>query len=170
MAAGIVAMAGFAIDKGGDKDESEARDGAEAAILEQLESGELTLADLDEKDPIRIRLEEEGAEPPEEEEPEEPEEQPPGELEPGDADRGQEVFFQNGCNVCHGDSGEGGIGPTLAETTLSVDQVIEQYRSPRGTMPAFSADAVSDQQVADVHAWLQTLPLPDTIVPGEGTP
>ena len=96
--------------------------------------------------------------------------QPPEEIELGDADRGQQVFFQNGCNVCHGDTGEGGIGPTLAQTGFSVEQVIDQYRKPRGTMPAFNADTVSDQQVADVHAWLQTLPLPDTIIAGEGTP
>ena len=167
MAAGIVALAGFAIDKGDEKDRSEAREGAEEAILHQLETGEITLADLDPTDPIRVRAAEEGAEVPEEE-PAEP--QPPEEIELGDADRGQQVFFQNGCNVCHGDTGEGGIGPTLAQTGFSVEQVIDQYRKPRGTMPAFNADTVSDQQVADVHAWLQTLPLPDTIIAGEGTP
>lgn len=170
LAAGIVALAGFAIDKGDEKDRSEAREGAEEAILHQLEAGQITLADLDETDPIRIRLEGEGAEVPEEE-PEQPTDpEPPAELEPGDPERGQQVFFQNGCNVCHGDTGEGGIGPTIAQTGLSVGQMIDQYRNPRGVMPAFNPDVVTDQQVADVHAWLQTLPLPDTIVEGEGTP
>jgi cytochrome c oxidase subunit 2 len=86
------------------------------------------------------------------------------------AARGQELFFANGCSVCHGDNGEGGIGPTIASTGFSLDQVIGQYRSPRDAMPAFPADRVSDAEVADIYAWLQTLPLPDTIVPGEGTP
>ena len=170
LAAGIIALAGFAIDKSGKKDDQLALSGANLAVLERIESGELTLADLDETDPVRIALEAEGAEaPPEEEQPPAVEE-PPAALGPGDAERGQQVFFQNGCNVCHGDTGQGGIGPTLAQTGFSVDQVTNQYRSSRGIMPAFSADIVPDQSVADVHAWLQTLPLPDTIVPGEGTP
>ena len=86
------------------------------------------------------------------------------------AANGQELFFTNGCSVCHGDKGEGGIGPTIASTGLSLDQVISQYRNPREAMPAFPADRVSDAEVADIYAWLQTMPLPDTIVQGEGTP
>ena len=86
------------------------------------------------------------------------------------AARGQELFFANGCSVCHGDNGEGGIGPTIASTGFSLEQVIGQYRSPRAVMPAFPADRVSDAEVADIYAWLQTLPLPDMIMPGEGTP
>ena len=115
-----------------------------------------------------------------------PEEQPPADADAqtGDAaprsaagrtaaemvSEGRELFFANGCNVCHGDNGEGGIGPTIARTGFTLEQEIGQYRSPRSAMPAFPADRVSDAQVAAIHAWLQTVPLPDTIVPGEGTP
>ena len=89
----------------------------------------------------------------------------------GDPDRGQELFFANGCNVCHGENGEGLIGPTIASTNFTITQVTEQYRSPRGTvMPEFPVDRVPDADVADIYAWLQTLPLPDVIVPGLGTP
>lgn len=87
-----------------------------------------------------------------------------------DRDRGQQVFFQNGCNVCHGDVGEGGIGPTIAQTGLAVEQMIDQYRNPRGVMPRFDPSVIPDEDVANVHAWLQGLALPATIVPGEGTP
>ncbi len=86
------------------------------------------------------------------------------------ASRGQELFFANGCSVCHGNTGEGGIGPTIASTGLSLDAVIQQYRSPRGFMPPFAADRISDDQVGDIFTWLQTLPLPANIVEGEGTP
>ena len=88
----------------------------------------------------------------------------------GDAANGQRLFFANGCNVCHGDTGQGGIGPTIASTNLNLEQVIGQYRSPRAAMPPFPADRVPDEDVADIYAWLQTQPLPDVIVPGEGTP
>ena len=94
---------------------------------------------------------------------------PPAAAAP-DPTRGQQVFFQNSRNVWHGDTGQGGIGPTIAQTGFSVDQVLNQYRSPRGFMPASPASVIPDADVASVHAWLQTLPLPDVIVPGEGTP
>ena len=84
--------------------------------------------------------------------------------------RGRQLFFANGCQSCHGEQGEGFIGPTLAQTSFTIDEVIQQYRTPRNLMPPFSADRVSDAEVADIHAWLQTLPLPATIVQGEGTP
>jgi len=71
---------------------------------------------------------------------------------------GQELFFANGCNACHGDQGLGSIGPEIASTSLSLEEVISQYRNPRNQMPAFPADRVPDEQVADIYAWLQTLP------------
>lgn len=37
-------------------------------------------------------------------------------------------------------------------------------------MPRYDISVILDEAVADVLAWLQTLPLPDNIVPGEGTP
>ena len=88
----------------------------------------------------------------------------------GDVVRGQELFFANGCNVCHGDVGQGGIGPTIASTGFNEEQVLEQYRNPRGVMPPFDEGRVADEDVGNIYAWLQTLPLPDSIVPGEGTP
>jgi len=51
-----------------------------------------------------------------------------------------------------------------------LDQVIEQYRSPRAIMPAFQADQLPDGDVADIFSWLKTLELPANIIPGEGTP
>ena len=48
--------------------------------------------------------------------------------------------------------------------------MIDQYRNPRGVMPRFDQSVIPDEDVANVHAWLQGLPLPDNIVPGEGTP
>lgn len=91
-------------------------------------------------------------------------------LTSADPARGQELFFASGCNVCHGDTGGGAIGPTIAQTGFTLAQVIQQYRTPRSAMPPFPADKVPDQDVAHIYAWLQTLPLPEQIVPGLGTP
>ena len=88
----------------------------------------------------------------------------------GDPARGQQVFFANGCSACHGDTGQGGIGPTLAQTSFTLEQEIAQYRNPRGAMPPFNEATIPDEDVANILAWLATPPLPNTIVPGEGTP
>ena len=78
----------------------------------------------------------------------------------GNATNGQSLFFSLGCNVCHGDSGEGLVGPTIAQTIVPLDRVITQYREPLEAMTAFPPDQVSDEDVADIYAWLQTVPRP----------
>ena len=163
--AGVISMAGFAIHKADLPNESAARDASNAAAAELIASGLFT---ADENDPALALLAQEGQQE-QQQEAEEPEEEQSGDGE-ADSANGQELFFANGCNVCHGDNGQGGIGPTLASTNFTLDQVISRYRSPRGVMPIFSEDRVPDTNVADIYAWLQTLPLPNTIVPGLGTP
>ena len=88
----------------------------------------------------------------------------------GDAARGAQLFLNNGCAVCHGDQGQGLIGPTIAQTRFTIEQVLSQYRKPRLLMPPFPEALVPDADVADIYAWLHTLPIPATIVPGEGSP
>ena len=168
MIAGIIAVAGFAIDKSGRKDDQPAVAAATEAVAELVREGQVAIEDLDEKDPARDLLGDAEApvatpEPPQTDEP------AGGDDEP-DASRGEDIFFANGCSACHGDSGQGGIGPTVASTSLSIDDVIAQYRNPRGIMPPFDASRISDAEVNDIYAWLQTLALPDEIVPGLGTP
>ena len=70
---------------------------------------------------------------------------------------GNELFFENGCNICHGDTGQGGIGPAIAQTTLTLAAVISQYRNPRAVMPPFAENRISDDQVANIYAFLQSL-------------
>lgn len=93
----------------------------------------------------------------------------PGRVVAGDPDRGREVFVANGCMVCHGDAGDGGIGPTLARTSLDTGRAIEQVRRPRGVMLRYDVTVIPDEQAADILARLHTLALPDRIVSGEGT-
>lgn len=78
----------------------------------------------------------------------------------GNPANGQNLFFSLGCNVCHGDQGEGLVGPTIAMTIVPLDRVIEQYRVPLEAMTEFPPDQVSDEEIADIYAWLQTVPRP----------
>jgi mono/diheme cytochrome c family protein len=80
----------------------------------------------------------------------------------GDATNGKKVFLADGCFTCHGRSGQGGAyngpAPILAHTALPFDAFKNQLRNPADDMPAFSTAVVSDQEVADIYAFVQTLP------------
>jgi len=74
----------------------------------------------------------------------------------GDASRGQTVFQEN-CAGCHGDSGQGGVGPQLAGSGLDAAQVTSAVQQGRGVMPA---GLVSGQEQADVVAYVVSISSP----------
>lgn len=82
-----------------------------------------------------------------------------------DAGHGQQLFSSLGCTACHGPQGEGLIGPTIAGTDLPLSTVVRQYRAPYQNMPRFGPDQVSEADIADIYAFLQTLPTPQATVP-----
>jgi ubiquinol-cytochrome c reductase cytochrome c subunit len=77
---------------------------------------------------------------------------------------GGEVYRLN-CASCHHATGSGGVlaygveVPPLDEATAV--QVVEALRVGPAQMPAFSRDAISDQQAIDVAAYVQELRDPD---------
>lgn len=77
-----------------------------------------------------------------------------------DTDTGEYLYIARGCLGCHGASGEGGVGPTLARTALPVEAFMEQVRSPRGIMPAFPMTAVTDAEVRAIYGYVQALASP----------
>ena len=82
----------------------------------------------------------------------------------GDAKAGQQVFLSIGCWECHGSEAQGGAitGPRLAHTALPYAAVLQQLRVPQNAMPPYEASVVPDAQVADIYAWLESLPAPQT--------
>lgn len=81
---------------------------------------------------------------------------------PGDAPNGQKVYLADGCFMCHGRSGQGGAyngpAPVLAKTQMPFDGFKNQLRNPVDDMPAYSEAVMSDQQIADIYAFVQSLP------------
>jgi ubiquinol-cytochrome c reductase cytochrome c subunit len=82
------------------------------------------------------------------------------------AANGKAVFMRVGCYTCHGTVGQGGAGARLAPNTmpLTAMQVWVRGGTPgwsiaRG-MPAFPTTAISDGELADVQAYLASLPPP----------
>ena len=82
------------------------------------------------------------------------------------AANGAAVFMRAGCPACHGTVGHGGAGPKLAPSTLPLAAFTTWVRN--GTpgwsftsgMPAYPAAVVSDAELADMRAYLASLPAP----------
>jgi mono/diheme cytochrome c family protein len=82
----------------------------------------------------------------------------------GDATNGQRIYLAVGCFTCHGRSGQGGAfngpAPILASTALPFDGFKGQIRDPSNDMPAFSDAVLSDKDIADIFAFVKSLPGP----------
>ena len=170
LAAGVFALVGFAVYKGADRHVVEAKALSEVAGAEGWETGLFCIEDGKEDHPSLSLTERP---------PETCAEAAPLPIEnlndeeyggedavraAADPLRGAELYVANGCQVCHGEVGEGIVGPTIARTGLDIQGVISQYRQPRGIMQEFSAEDVSVADIADVWAWLQTLPAVDPLI------
>jgi ubiquinol-cytochrome c reductase cytochrome c subunit len=85
----------------------------------------------------------------------------PAALAAGSAEKGKAAFVKHGCWQCHGYVGQGGItGPRLAHTQLSVEALNAFVRNTRGGMPPYQKAILSDADIADIHAYLQSVPKP----------
>lgn len=81
-----------------------------------------------------------------------------------DAARGKEIYVKAGCWQCHGYVGQGGAGaPKLAPEPLPIDAMITFVRNSNRAMPAYSDKIVSDAEMADIHAFLESLPAPKKV-------
>jgi mono/diheme cytochrome c family protein len=77
----------------------------------------------------------------------------------GNAANGKQLFEKQNCYYCHGTAGQGGRdGARIAATALTVAQFTRYVRRPVGAMPAYTAKLLTDEQLADVYAYLKTLP------------
>jgi len=77
----------------------------------------------------------------------------------GNAANGKKLFLRDGCYECHGYAGQGGAaGARIATIGLNAQSLIRYVRAPGGQMPAYTDKVISDQELTDIHAYLQTLP------------
>lgn len=75
------------------------------------------------------------------------------------AEKGKAAYIQNGCWQCHGFVGQGGVaGPKLAPEAKPLEYFAAFIRNTRGTMPPYSETILSKQDLADIHAYLKSLP------------
>jgi len=86
------------------------------------------------------------------------EEKPPA----GNAQNGKKLYISYGCFECHGRQGQGTSvgGPRLGPNPISLPAFSKYVRQPSGQMPPFTAKVTSDADLADIYAFLQSLPQP----------
>jgi mono/diheme cytochrome c family protein len=80
----------------------------------------------------------------------------------GDAANGRKVYLADGCYQCHGRVGQGGLmtgqAPVLAQTKMPYMAFVRQLRNPINDMPPYPQNLLSEKDVADIFAYLQSLP------------
>jgi mono/diheme cytochrome c family protein len=80
----------------------------------------------------------------------------------GDAAKGKANFERVGCWQCHGHEGQGGReGPRIAAPVpLAYPALSSFVRTTSGDMPPFTEKVLSNQELTDIYAYLQSIPAP----------
>jgi mono/diheme cytochrome c family protein len=85
----------------------------------------------------------------------------------GDAAKGKQLFLAKGCSYCHGTVGQGGGGRTgglrIVNMGLGFPAFLNQLRQPVNEMPPYVASALPDADVADIFAYIASLPPPPDV-------
>ncbi|MDB5908096.1 MAG: hypothetical protein JWP34_2210 [Massilia sp.] len=78
----------------------------------------------------------------------------------GSVEKGKALYMKNMCFTCHGTVGQGGergAGPKLAPDPFPFIAFEMQLRTPRGVMPRFPKQFVSDQELADIYQYVSAI-------------
>jgi len=82
----------------------------------------------------------------------------------GDAAKGKALWLADGCSYCHGTVGQGGGGRSaglrIAHQPLPFEAFLAQVRRPADEMPIYVESVLSNQDIADIFAYIQSLPPP----------
>jgi mono/diheme cytochrome c family protein len=79
----------------------------------------------------------------------------------GNVEAGRKIFTKDGCYECHGHEGQGaaqGAGPRIGPPLLSQEGFMKYVRQPAVQMPPYTSKVISDQELADIFAYLQSRP------------
>jgi mono/diheme cytochrome c family protein len=75
-----------------------------------------------------------------------------------DVGNGKRIFANAGCAACHGSEGQGtSLAPQIAPPPLELPALIAYSRQPTGKMPPVPVATASDQDLADIYAFLKSV-------------
>ena len=79
-----------------------------------------------------------------------------------DAAKGKADFMKYGCWQCHGTEGQGSAitsaGKVLAPDPMPLETFVAFVRSTNRAMPPYSEKVLPNEDLADMHAYLSTIP------------
>jgi len=76
-----------------------------------------------------------------------------------DAAKGKAAYMKHGCWQCHGEVGQGGAaGKALVPKPMAIEAFNVFVRNSNGPMPPYPKEILSDADLADIHAYLQSIP------------
>lgn len=77
------------------------------------------------------------------------------------AENGKKVYMTVGCWQCHGTVGQGSVtGPKIGPDPLPYDTFAAFVRTTKRTMPPYREAVLSGRDLADIHAYLTSVPKP----------
>ncbi len=76
----------------------------------------------------------------------------------GDIAKGKRWYRMHNCFSCHGENGGDGRGPDIAGLDMSYRSFVNRLRKTEtAVMPAFGKEKISDQDAADILAFLKNI-------------
>lgn len=82
----------------------------------------------------------------------------------GRVDAGGVLYKKVGCYQCHANEAQGGLsGPRIGPNVVPFARFSQYTRNPAGDMPPYTSKVLSDQDVADIYAWVQARPRPPAV-------
>jgi len=75
-------------------------------------------------------------------------------------ERGTKLYQEKWCHSCHGTVGQGGergAGPRIAPNPFPYEAFAMQTRRPRANMPRYPVEFLSDQEMADIYAYVASI-------------
>ena len=83
----------------------------------------------------------------------------------GNADPGRKLYVSYGCYQCHGYEAQGSsaTGPRLGPRPLPLASFTRYVRTPSGQRPPYTTKVVSDAELADIYAYVDSRPAPKPV-------
>ncbi len=80
------------------------------------------------------------------------------------AEHGKILFMHKGCWECHGTEGQGAsTGPRLAPNPIPYEKLANSVRTSSRSMPPYREKILSDADLRDIYAYLQSIPNPPDV-------
>src|SRR5213595_3072802 len=78
----------------------------------------------------------------------------------GDVAKGKASFERTGCWQCHGHQGQGGReGPRIASPVPMAWPAFSAFvRTTKADMPPYTENVLSNQELADIYAYVRSIP------------